>query len=241
MVTSKEESALHIKVKETILLLIRSGEYQPDTKLPTEAEFCGKFGVSRTTVRTALQQLALEGYVYKQQGSGTFVTGKKVKQKLTSTVENFSEQITMQGKNPSIKVLNLEVIPADAFLEEIFGVEAGDPVNKLERIRMVNEEPLQYETAYLPWKKTPGLNMKACEKSLYNVLEKDHGHHIKKTVEYLEIVPATKDIHQILEIPAGSPCFSLETYAYLADETVIEYSKTIFRGDMANFVIERNY
>lgn len=239
--TEKEESTLHIKVKQMILKKIKSGVYKSDTKLPTEAEFCDAFKVSRTTVRTALQQLTAEGYVYKQQGSGTYVSGKKVKQKLTSTVENFSEQITLQGKNPSIKVLNLEVVPVDAFLGEVFDLKTGDPVNKLERIRSVNGEPLQYEVAFLPWKKTPGLNIKACEKSLYNVLQKEHGHIIKKTIEYLEIVTATKEVQKILEIPAGSPCFSLETYAYLEDQTVIEYSKTIFRGDMANFVIERNY
>ncbi|ART75305.1 GntR family transcriptional regulator [Sutcliffiella horikoshii] len=239
--TEKEESPLHIKVKQMILKKIKSGVYKSDTKLPTEAEFCHTFKVSRTTVRTALQQLAVEGYVYKQQGSGTFVSGKKVKQKLTSTVESFSEQITLQGKNPSIKVLSLEVIPVDHFLGEVFALKTGDPVNKLERIRSVNGEPLQYEVAFLPWKKTPGLNIKACEKSLYNVLQKEHGHFIKKTIEYLEIVTVTKEVQKILEIPLGSPCFSLETYAYLEDETVIEYSKTIFRGDMANFVIERNY
>ncbi|WP_262372597.1 GntR family transcriptional regulator [Sutcliffiella horikoshii] len=239
--TAKEDSTLHTKVKQMILEKIKSGEYKSDSKLPTEAEFCNAFKVSRTTVRTALQQLAAEGYVYKQQGSGTFVSGKKVKQKLTSTVENFSEQITLQGKNPSIKVLSLEVVPADVFLEEVFDLKAGDPVNKLERIRSVNGEPLQYEVAFLPWKKTPGLNIEACENSLYNVLQKEHGHFIKKTVENLEIVAASKEVQKKLEIPAGSPCFSLETYAYLEDSTVIEYSKTIFRGDMANFVIERNY
>ncbi|WP_108672516.1 GntR family transcriptional regulator [Peribacillus acanthi] len=237
----QEEHALHLKVRENILDLIQSGEYKPDTKLPTEAEFCEKYGVSRTTVRTALQQLTQEGYVYKHQGRGTFVSGNKVKQKLTSTVENFAEQITMQGKNPSIKAINLEVIQADSFLVDVFDVAVGDPINKLERIRYVNGEPLQYEQAYLPWKLTPGLSKDACEKSLYSLLDKQFDLKIKKTVEYLEIVLADAVIAETLNISMGDPCFSLETYAYLVDETVVEYSKTIFRGDHANFVIERNY
>ncbi|WP_312857288.1 UTRA domain-containing protein [Neobacillus endophyticus] len=60
-------------------------------------------------------------------------------------------------------------------------------------------------------------------------------------MEYLEIVTADKEVADSLKIAAGSPCFSLETYAHTADEKIIEYSKTIFRGDMAHFVIERNY
>ncbi len=236
-----EENALHLKVKDSILELIKNGEYQPDTKLPTEAEFCEKFGVSRTTVRTALQQLSLDGYVYRQQGRGTFVSGRKVKQRLTSTVQNFTEQITGQGKNPSIKVHNLEVIMADSFLEDIFDLPEGEPINMLERIRYVDNEPIQIETAYLPWRKTPGLNKEACEKSLYRLLEVEYQIKIKRTVEHLEIVGAQDDVAKILNIDAGSPCFSLETYAYSDEDILVEYSKTIFRGDLANFVIERYY
>ncbi|MGJ7910153.1 GntR family transcriptional regulator [Neobacillus sp. LXY-1] len=238
---SNEESALHLKVKDAIISLIKAGEYKPNTQLPTEAEFCKIYGVSRTTVRTALQQLVSEGYVYRQQGRGTFVSNNKVKQKLTSTVQTFTEQIAMQGKNPLIKVLNLQVIPADSFLAEIFDLNEGDPINKLERARYVNDEPLQYEIAYLPWKITPGLNQEDCEKSLYHLLERQFRLKVKRTVEYLEIAAVEQDIAEILHIQEGSPCFSLETYAHASDETVIEYSKTIFRGDMANFVIERNY
>ncbi|WP_193432284.1 GntR family transcriptional regulator [Caenibacillus caldisaponilyticus] len=241
METAKAGHALHFRVKEAILNLIKNGKYKPHTQLPTEAEFCKKFGVSRTTVRTALQQLAIEGYVYRKQGKGTFVSDKKVKQTLTSTVENFSEQLTVQGKQPSIKVINLEVIQADASLAEIFHLEIGDPVNKLERIRYADQEPLQYEVAYLPWRKTPALNAKACETSLYRVLENHYQLKIKKTVEHLELFLADDHAAKMLQIKNGAPCFSLETFAYLSDETIIEYSQTIFRGDRVNFVIERNY
>lgn len=241
MEPSNEESALHLKVKDSIISLIKTGEFKPNMQIPTEAEFCKQFGVSRTTVRTALQQLVLEGYIYRQQGRGTFVSNNKVKQKLTSTVQNFSEQITLQGKNPAIKVLNLQVIQADSFLAEIFDLNDGDPVNKLERIRYVNEEPLQYEIAYLPWKITPGIVKEDCEKSLYTLLEKQFNLKVKRTIEYLEFMAATKEVAQLLNVQMGAPCFSLETYAYIASETLTEYSKTIFRGDLANFMIERNY
>ncbi|WP_235815138.1 GntR family transcriptional regulator [Neobacillus vireti] len=98
-VETKDGSALHLKVKDAIIQLINDGEYKPEAQLPTEAEFCDKYGVSRTTVRTALQQLTMEGYIYRKRGSGTFVAAHKVKQILTTTVEHFSKQITMQGKN----------------------------------------------------------------------------------------------------------------------------------------------
>ncbi|WP_066066707.1 GntR family transcriptional regulator [Neobacillus soli] len=240
-IEAKDGSALNLKVKDAILQLINEGEYKPDSQLPTEAEFCEKYGVSRTTVRTALQQLTAEGYVYRKRGSGTFVSVNKVKQILTTTVEHFSKQITMQGKKPLIKVLQLDVIPADEYLSEQLKIPEGEPVNMLERVRFVNDEPLQYEIAYLPWYKTPALNREACEKSLYNLLETQYGLKISKTMESLELFTADKDSAKRLHISLGEPCFALDTIAYLNDGTIIEYSKTIYRGDLAHFVIERNY
>jgi len=237
----KDGNALHLQVKDAIVQLIKDGEYEPDSQLPTEAEFCDKYGVSRTTVRTALQQLVTEGYVYRKRGSGTFVSANKVKQVLTTTVERFTDQITMQGKKPLIKVLGLNVIPADDFLSELLNISEGEPINVLERIRYVNDEPLQFEIAYLPWYQTPGLNRKECEKSLYELLNVQFGLKVSKTIESLELFSADETTAEKLQIAAGDPCFALDTLAYLIDGSIIEYSKTIFRGDMAHFVIERNY
>ena len=241
MNTSNKETALHSAVKESILTLIKNGEYLPHTKLPTEAAFCQEFGVSRTTVRTALQQLTVEGYVYRVQGRGTFVAENKVKQVLTSTVENFSDQVMMQGKDPSTKVLSLTVIEADEFLAGLFDLNIGDPVNKLLRVRYVDNVPLQYEAAFLPWFKTPGLDVAACETSLFRLLDTQFGLAVKTTVEHLELALADETLADILEVEIGSPCFSLETRTYMEDGNIIEYSRTHFRGDRAHFVIERNY
>jgi GntR family transcriptional regulator len=237
----KDNNSLHQQVKDAIIELINTGEYKPDAQLPTEAEFCEKYGVSRTTVRTALQQLTTEGYVYRKRGSGTFVSAHKVKQTLTSTVERFAEQITMQGKKPAIKVVNLEVIPADEYLSEVLKIAEGDPVNVLERVRYVNAEPIQYEIAYLPWYKTPGLHKQGCEHSLYALLEAKYHLKVSKTIETLELFIADQASAEKLSIKMNAPCFSLDTLAYISDGTIIEYSKTIFRGDLAHFIIERNY
>lgn len=239
--TMNKVTALHSAVKESIMEMIKNGDYHPNTKLPTEAEFCKSFDVSRTTVRTALQQLTVEGYVYRIQGKGTFVSENKVRQTLSTTVDNFSEQMMMQGKNPSTKVFSLTVIEASNTLAKLFNLDIGEPINKLVRVRYVDALPLQYEISYLPWHKTPGLDMKACETSLFRLLKNQFNIHIQKTIEHLELALADESIAEKLNIPNGSPGFSIETQTYTDDQTVIEYSKTYFRGDRANFVIERNY
>jgi GntR family transcriptional regulator len=241
MISNSEGKSLHVKVKEEIIRFIKEKKYKPNTLLPTEAEFCKQFGVSRTTIRTALQQLNMEGYIYREQGRGTFVSNHKVKQTLSMTEVKFTEQLISQGRKPQIKVLNLHVIPADEFQANLFLLNEGDPINKLERIRYADEDPLQYETAYLPWYKTPSLDKEECEKSLYQLLEVQFELKIKKTVEQLELFLADEEIAEKLNIAIHTPCFSIETYAYLEDGTPIEYSRAVFRGDRANFIIERNY
>lgn len=238
---TSESKPLHEKVKDEIVQLIVEEKYKPNSMLPTEADFCEKFGVSRTTIRAALQQLTIEGYIYRVQGRGTFVSDNKVKQTLSTTSIHFSEQMKLQGKKATIKALSLQVIPSDEFLADLFHLKEGDPINKLERIRFANDEPLQYETAYLPWFKTPGLKRELTEKSLYQLLENQFQLTIKRTVEHLEIAFADEKTAPLLDIPADTPCISITTIAYLENDVPIEYSKAVFRGDKANFVIERNY
>ncbi|CAM4179901.1 GntR family transcriptional regulator [Lederbergia lenta] len=238
---SNDTQALHIRVKEEIIKMIKEEQYKPNTILPTEAEFCRLFKVSRTTVRTALQQLTVEGYIYREQGRGTFVADSKIKQTLSNTEVRFREQLMTQGKKASIRVVSLEVVPGSILHSKIFGINEGDPVNRLERIRYANEDPLQYEIAYIPWFKAPGLNEEKCSNSLYKLLEVQFDLKIKRTVEHIELVMADSFLSEQLNIPVDTPCFSIETSAYLEDGSQIEYSKAVFRGDRANFEIERLY
>ncbi|OXS54372.1 GntR family transcriptional regulator [Bacillus sp. V-88] len=241
MKDTQEPKALHSHVKEKIIEMIKNKEYEPNSKLPTEAEFCDTFNVSRTTIRTALQQLTLEGYVYREQGRGTFVAEEKVSQILSSTIDNYTEQLRLQGKKPKIKVLSLNVIPAESAVEKTLELKNGDPVNRLERVRYSDGLPLQYEVAYLPWYKTPGLDKDECEKSLYKLLETQFELNIKKTVESIELFLADERVSEKLEVPEGTPCFMIETTAFLEDGSVIEFSKAVFRGDKASFLVERTY
>ncbi|MCY8243976.1 GntR family transcriptional regulator, partial [Bacillus haynesii] len=74
-----KQPQLHSQIKQDIVDKIESGYYPPGSLLPTESEFCKMFDVSRTTLRTALNHLLMEGAIYRKQGKGTFVAKGKVK------------------------------------------------------------------------------------------------------------------------------------------------------------------
>jgi len=235
------DKSLHSTVKTQLIKEIQNGTYPVHSQIPTEADLCEKFKVSRTTIRNALQHLVIDGFIEKVQGRGTFVASQRIKQTLTSTEGNYSEQLKIQGKKPKIKVLELSVVPSDSFLSNVLEIPENEPVNRLERIRYADEEPLQYEIAYLPWRLTSLLDKEACEKSLYQLLKDQNDLRIGHTEEHLHIVPADKNVANKLNMEIDAPCLKIETHAYLKDGSKIEYSLAYFHGEKASFTIERHY
>src|SRR5699024_8595470 len=109
----EKSKSLHAYIKEELLTDIKSNKYKKGEKIPTELKLCETYNVSRTTVRTALNQLTLEGYLVRKQGKGTFVADEKVKQTLTHTVKKYSDQIAVQGKTAEIMLVDISVVPAN--------------------------------------------------------------------------------------------------------------------------------
>src|SRR5690625_2955128 len=177
----EKEQPLHSYIKEELLHRIKSNEYKVGDKFPTEHELCKHFDVSRTTVRTALNQLTLEGYLVRHQGKGTFVADQKVRQTLTQTVKRYSDQIEVQGKSAKISLLSIDVFPADERYKQLLDVEINDPIQRIERVRQANGEPTQYEIAYIPWSVAPGITKEQAELSLYSSLKDDFHVHVAKT------------------------------------------------------------
>lgn len=237
----EKNRSLHAYIKDELLTRIKSDVYKRGEKIPTEHELCKDFDVSRTTVRTALTQLTLEGYLVRHQGRGTFVADKKVRQTLSDTVQRYSDQVEVQGKNPEITLISINVVPASESLQQSLPVNVNDPIQRVERVRKANGEPTQYEIAYIPWNTAPGITQAHAETSLYAALKDEFKIHIAKTTEHIEITLADERLCSHLQCEPGLPCFYIETIAEDENGKRVEYSRSYFRGDKTNFMIERNY
>lgn len=237
----KKNQALHAYIKEELLDRIKSGQYKQGDQIPTESDLCKEFSVSRTTVRTALTQLTLEGNLVRKQGKGTFVAEPKLRQTLSHTVKRYRDQVSVQGKRAEISLVAVEVIPAVDFLKDALKVEQDTPVQRVERIRSANGEPTQYEIAYIPWDIAPGITRAHAESSLYVSLKEVFDVHVSKTTENIEIVLSDERISEHLNCDTGTPLFFMETVAEGSNGQIIEYSNSYFRGDKINFLIERVY
>lgn len=236
-----KNQSLHAYIKDELLDRIKSGKYKKGEQIPTELELCEEFNVSRTTVRAALNQLTLEGYLVRQQGKGTYVAEQKVSQTLSHTIKRYKDQVEVQGKKAAISLVSINVIPANEILQEKLGVNLNDPVQRIERVRKVNQEPTQFEIAYIPWCFAPGITREHAETSLYAALKDEFNVLISKTTENIEITLADERTCKHLNCEPDLPCFYIETIAENEKGEKIEYSRSYFRGDKTNFVIERHY
>ncbi|AIQ65843.1 putative HTH-type transcriptional regulator YurK [compost metagenome] len=236
--TKRTTNSLYFNIKEQLLKQIQSGVYAVGEKLPTEADLCKMFSASRTTIRLALSELEVQDILERHQGKGTFVKRKELH--LVQT-RSFAEDVLMSGKEPTGKVIESKVIPAEMPLNEFLQVPLKAPINELLRVRYADNEPLLYETTYIPWSLAPGLASEYTDGSLFDFLESRYNLKAHRSVEQLKPVLADKTASKLLGVKEGSPCLQVKTFTYLADNTPLEYSFGVFRGDFPSYTIERHF
>lgn len=229
----------YVQVKEIIRERIKNGAWKPDDQLPSEAELCELFAVSRTVIRQALQDLIHEGLVIRRKGKGSFVAPAKISEQLVQKLTGFYHDMVDQGYKPVTHVLRQEVIPASKQIADQLSVAPGTLVIAMVRLRFVQDDPIALVTSYIPHDLCPGLARDDLSgQSLYDLLEKKYGLYIAHGRRVIQSVPASEHEAQLLGVNKGAPLFLLDSISYLSDGTPIEYYSAYHRGDRSQFVVE---
>lgn len=220
---------LYIQLMNIIIEKIENDMKEND-KLDSEREICKKYGLSRTTVREALDELEKNKYIYKVRGKGNFISPRVVEQDLIK-VSSFTEEMKKHGKKPASKLLNFEVIEANNKISKKLKIEENELVFKLSRIRIADDIPMIYEITYLPYERFKGLTKEMIEKNpLYEIFRNFFNADITSAEEVIESVLINKLESVYLEMPQGQAGLKFERVAYEKMD-IIEYTITIARGD----------
>ena len=229
----------YVQVRDTIQAGIHAGTWQPGDQLPGEPELCRMFSVSRTVIRQALSDLVNHGFLIREKGKGTFVAQPKIRESLVQKLTGFYQDMVEQGYTPKAQVLRQETTPASRKIADYLQIAPGTPVIAIERLRFVQNVPIQLVTTYLPFSLCSALlDVDLSAQSLYAFLEKECGVMIAWGHRSIEAVPANEYEAHLLHVPKGAPLILLDSVSFLDDGTAVEYYHALHRGDRTRFEVE---
>ena len=237
MLLGKERIPLYCQLAEVIINEIETKGLEENDRLPAEREYCEKYKLSRATVRQAIDYLEKKGYIYKIQGSGTFVSSRRLKQKLLKFY-SFTEEMKKQGKIPESKILSFKTIEADDKISKELNLSKKEKVFELVRIRLADGEKVMYEKTYLPYKQFLDLSKKDLLTSpLYDILQSRYRLTFTKAIERFSVGVSDTHVSDMLSISCGTPIINLQRWTYTGIE-IIEYTISSVRGDKFEFEVE---
>ncbi|MGI6756095.1 MAG: GntR family transcriptional regulator [Atopobiaceae bacterium] len=229
-------------LKMQLLEQINLHEYREGDAFPSDRELIERYGLSRITVRRAVDELVKEGYLYRVQGKGTFVKGNNLVQNLVS-ITSCTQDVVRCGMTPGRKVISAKIINADDRLAGFLQLDLGEKVFRLERVLRADDQPLNHTITYLPYKLFPGLEEHDfSQESLYATLRERYDTTILSATRTVEAAPARDKTADYLEVSPGTPLllFAAVTMGEIEGKRLpIEYFDCWYRCDKFKFYIDQ--
>ncbi|RJG08788.1 UTRA domain-containing protein [Pseudomonas cavernicola] len=233
------QSPQYLRIRDQLAVDIAQGVFATN-KLPSERELAERFACTRVTLREALQQLEVEGLVYRENRRGWFVAPPRIRYNPTRTT-GFMEYVTAQGRVPRTETLLAECRPAGTWLAQRMAVAESDLVFFLQRRRWVDERPVLIELIALDASWCPGLLEHDLDTSLMNLLR-----------ERFDLVPARCQLAmhptalsaaqaEPLQLAPGSPALYLERLSFARDGRAVEFDQEFWRPDALEIELEAIY
>lgn len=234
-----QHSALpfYAQIKDLLRAKILDGTFPPNQKLASESELMAHFGVSRITVRQALNELQNEGLIYRIHGKGTFVSKPKAFQDLTR-LQGFGEAMSQLGHETFNRVLSIQHMAAPDQVAQQLHLTPGTMVTELQRLRFLNREPISLDITYVPH----ALGLRLAEEDLarrdiFLILEQDYGMALGHADLQIGSTQADDWLAEQLAVEAGAPVLFIERTTVNAAGQPIDYEHLYYRGDAFKYKV----
>ena len=230
-----QDLLLYSRVETVLASEIADGDLKVGDQLPTEDSLIVRFGVSRITVRRAIQNLVSRGLVEIRRGKGTFVAAPKISQELTE-LSGFVEDMHTLGRKPTARVIGKEIVTADATVASQLALTKGERVVRIRRVRLADGIPLSFDETYLPLeigKKIMTDNLKV--EPIFSLLERKYDVPLIEAEYKLDAVAADSEVARALRVKQGSPVFRIERTSYSTGPRPVDYETLHYRGDLVRF------
>ena len=209
---------------------IATGEWSPGTRIPGENDLAAHYQTSRVTIRKSMEFLVRQGLIQREPGRGTFVIEPMFIGE-PRVFNSLSSEMRLMGYEPSSVVLKHELVDADAKIANHLGLQVGDKVVCIKRLRKGNNLIVCVQTAWLPSRLFPELEKANLEnKSLYAYLGEKYKLIPEDANEVFSVTQTSLEKSELLEIPPKTCVFLQERVTY-ANNVPFEFVVGVFRGD----------
>jgi GntR family transcriptional regulator len=224
---------LYYQLEVSLRSRLASGEFVPGDALPSEAEIGDKYNMSRITVRQALGALEREGLISRQRGRGTFVT-KQVKKLWTPKLSGSLDDAISMGLTDKyeVKLISREEEPASHREADLLGLELGEQIHRIQRIRLYEHKPLAYMINIMPLDVGTGLSTKdLMSRPVMANLEVSLGLKLSEADQRIGATLADAQIAEFLNIRTGDPLLQMERTTFEAGGRAVNHASVLFRAD----------
>lgn len=228
----------HEQISDWLRQQIEEGTYEIDAQLPSESQLGERFGVSRITVRRALQTLENEGLIYRQQGLGSFVKDNRVRQGLVRLTD-FVEDMAQAGITASSRIVHHAQEPAPPDVAAALGLEEGAVVVRLDRLRLGDGKPFAFDRTWLPvfyGQLLEGRNLN--EASIYTILEKHYEIEVLRGRFRIEAVHADAEVAVHLQVQEGRALLQIERVSLTHGDRRVYFQRRFYRSDRVAYELE---
>lgn len=232
---------LYFQLSKLMEQSILEGQLSPGDRLENEVSICERLGLSRPTVRRAIEELVDKGLLVRRRGLGTQVVHGQVTRGVELT--SLYDDLARAGKKPSTKILTLKVVKADALIAESLGVRVGDEVVFLHRVRSAGKTPVAVMQNWIHPKylKLVDQEQQLSSSGLYQWLRTE-GASIQVAKQKIGARRATNDESDLLDIDKGAPVLTMDRTAFDNTGVALEYGHHCYRTDLYSFeftIVER--
>ena len=225
---------LYRQLRSSIQQALSSGEWPNERALPSERELSERLNISRATVRQAIQELELEGWLVRRQGRGTYPSPAKVEQPL-ARITSFTENMQQSGINPSSKLLSISLEPATGAVARALNLGAGGVVAVITRLRLADGQALMLEKAHLNYALVPGILERDLSGSLYELLHSTYRLQFAQGSESVQAILPEPWLSKAIGLPRNTPVLYTERIVSTIDGTPLEYTQRYGRADKCSF------
>jgi GntR family transcriptional regulator len=216
---------------------IRDKKILPGDKIPNESELAAMFQVHRMTVRQAIDKLVNDHMLVRKRGKGTFLLSEKYPV-LTRSLEGIStyfDDIVNAGLEPCYRTLEAKIDSFDESITSQLGLQPGDQVVYMKRLMLASNVPLVLERCYLPAELFADILEKELNTMLYKIIRDSYGMTLVHSRQELTAVLPSEEERKLLKIGSTCPCIRVEGVVHNDSGRVIEYTRSLYRGDKYRF------